>query len=188
VLPLRSERRDWGFLALTLPAETRVAALDNTPLLAALLTARITSATFQRDLEQQQAVLSSAYERERALSDVVRELGCPVIPLSASALLVPLIGVIDSQRAQQIINMVLQGIQVHRARKVLFDITAVPLIDTHVAGMLLQLAQMAQLLGARVMLIGVRPEIAQSIVGLGVDLSGLVTRASLADALAALSN
>ena len=188
VMPLRSEHRDWGFLALALPGETRVAALDNTPLLAALLIARITSATFQRDLEQQQAVISRAYERERTLSDVVRELGCPVIPLGTNALLVPLIGVIDSQRAQQIINVVLQGIQAHRAINVLFDISGVPLIDTHVAGMLLQLAQMAQLLGAHVMMIGVRPEIAQSIVGLGVDLRGITTRASLADALATLSH
>jgi len=96
--------------------------------------------------------------------------------------------VIDSQRAQQIINVVLQGIQAHRAINVLFDISGVPLIDTHVAGMLLQLAQMAQLLGAHVMMIGVRPEIAQSIVGLGVDLRGITTRASLADALATLSH
>jgi rsbT co-antagonist protein RsbR len=100
---------------------------------------------------------------------------------------VPLIGVIDSLRAHQIITTVLQAIEAHHAGKVLLDITGVPLIDTHVAGTLVQLAQMVQLLGAQAMLIGVRPEIAQSIVSLGVDLSGLTTYASLASALATLS-
>jgi DNA-binding LacI/PurR family transcriptional regulator/anti-anti-sigma regulatory factor len=186
VLPLRSAQRDWGILALTVPDELQSVALDTTPLLAALLTARIDSTTLQDNLEKQQAAIRSAYERERALSDAVRELGCPVLPLGTTALLVPLIGVIDAQRAQQIITTVLQAIEVHRAASVLFDITAVPLIDTHVAGLLLNLAQMARLLGAQVMLIGVRPEIAQSIVGLGLDLRGLITHASLADALASL--
>jgi rsbT co-antagonist protein RsbR len=111
-----------------------------------------------------------------------------VIPLGPTALLVPLIGIIDAQRAQQIITTVLQAVEAHRAARVLFDITGVPLIDSHVAGPLINLTQMAQLLGAYVMLIGVRPEIAQSIVGLGLDLSGLATHASLAAALATLSS
>jgi len=187
-LPLQSARRDWGMLALGLPDELRTAALDNSSLLAALLTARIDSASLQHDLEQQQATIRSAYERERALSDAVRELGCPVIPLGPTALLVPLIGIIDAQRAQQIITTVLQAVEAQRAASVLFDITGVPLIDSHVAGLLINLTQMAQLLGAHVMLIGVRPEIAQSIVGLGLDLRGLATHASLAAALATLSS
>jgi anti-anti-sigma factor len=185
---LQSERRDWGMLALGLPDKLRTAALDNSSLLAALLTARIDSASLQHDLEEQQATIRGAYERERALSDAVRELGCPVIPLGPTALLVPLIGIIDARRAQQIITTVLQAVEAHRAARVLFDITGVPLIDSHVAGLLMNLTQMAQLLGAHVMLIGVRPEIAQSIVGLGLDLRGLATHASLAAALATLSN
>jgi DNA-binding LacI/PurR family transcriptional regulator/anti-anti-sigma regulatory factor len=188
VLPLESARRDWGALALTLPNEYGMAALDNTSLLAALLTARIDSATLQRDLETQKAIILEAYARERALSNTVRELGCPVIPLRGAALLVPLIGTIDSQRAVQIISTVLHAIEVHRASKVLLDITGVPLIDTQVAGTLVQLAQTAQLLGARAILIGVRPEIAQSIVGLDIDLRALTTYASLADALTTLSS
>jgi anti-anti-sigma regulatory factor len=187
VLPLQSGRRDWGALALALPDEQRTSALDNTPLLAVLLSTRIDSLTSQRDLEEQQAVIRDAYERERALSEAVRELGCPVIPLGSAALLVPLIGVIDSQRAGQIITTALQAIEVYRADKLLLDVTGVPLIDTHVAGTLVQLAQMARLLGTQAMLIGVRPEIAQSIVGLGIDLGALTAHSSLADALATLS-
>src|SRR4029079_13833619 len=136
VLPLRSAQRDWGVLALTVPYELQSVALHTTPLLAALLTARIDSTTLQDNLEKQQAAIRSDYERERELSDAVRELGCPVLPLGTTALLVPLIGIIDAQRAQQIIATVLQAVEAHRAASVLFEITGVPVIDSHVAGML----------------------------------------------------
>jgi anti-anti-sigma regulatory factor len=187
VLPLQSVGRDWGALALALPKELGIPALDNTSLLGALLAARIDNATAQRDLEEQQAVIRAAYDREQALSQAVVELGSPVIPLGSAALLVPLIGVIDSQRALQIIATVLKAIEVHRANRLLLDVTGVPLIDTHVAGTLVRLAQMARLLGAQAMLIGVRPEIAQSIVGLGIDLRDLNAHSSLADAFATLA-
>jgi len=186
VLPLRSARRDWGFLTLALPGSLETAAFDSAPLLAALLTARIDSATLQQEREQQQAALLEAYERERSLADTVRELGCPVIPLNDSALLVPLIGVIDTQRAEQIIATLLHAVETQRAGVVLLDVTGVPLIDTHVAGVLVRLAQMLRLLGARALLVGVRPEIAQSMVALGVDLSGLTAHSSLKEALASI--
>jgi anti-anti-sigma factor len=187
VLPLQASQRDWGALVLALPKTWGISALDNTSLLAALLTARIDSAIAQRGLEEQQVVTRLAYERERALSQAVIELGCPVIPLGSAALLVPLIGVIDSQRAHQIITTVLKAIEVHRADQLLLDLTGVPLIDSQVAGTLVQVAQMARLLGTRAVLIGVRPEIAQSIVGLDIDLRELRSYSSLADALAILA-
>jgi DNA-binding LacI/PurR family transcriptional regulator/anti-anti-sigma regulatory factor len=186
VLPLQSGRRDWGALALALPDEQDTSALDNASLIAVLLSTRIDSLTSQRDLEQQQAVIRDAYERERALSEAVRELGCPVIPLGSAALLIPLVGLIDSRRAQQIISTALGAIETYQAHKLLLDVSGVPLIDTHVAGMLVQLAQMAALLGAQAILIGVRPEIAQSIVGLGIDLGNLAAHSSLAEVLATL--
>lgn len=183
ILPLRSARRDWGYLALAFPGDLETAAFDSAPLLAALLTARIDSATLQREREAEQEALRIAYERERALAETVREIGCPVIPLSRTALLVPLIGVIDSQRAELIHTAVLRAAETQRAEVVLLDVTGVPVIDTHVAGLLLQLAQMLRLLGARTTLVGVRPEIAQSIVALGVNLGELDAAASLMGAL-----
>jgi DNA-binding LacI/PurR family transcriptional regulator/anti-anti-sigma regulatory factor len=186
ILPLRSARRDWGFLAIVMPDDLETSAFDNSPLIAALLTARIDSATFQRERAAQEELLRHAYERERTLGDTVRELGSPIIPLSRTALLVPLIGAIDEQRAQQIITTLLRTIEHEHTREILLDVSGVPLIDTHVAGMLLRLAQMARLLGASTILIGVRPEIAQSIVSLGVDLSSLRTHASLISALETL--
>jgi DNA-binding LacI/PurR family transcriptional regulator/anti-anti-sigma regulatory factor len=186
VLPLQSVRREWGFLALAMPDDLSTAAFDSSPLLAALLTARIDSGMLQRERESQQNMLLSAFDRERALADTVRELGCPIIPVSSTVLLVPLIGVIDTMRAQQIIGDLLRAIEVNRAREILLDVTGVPLIDTHVAGVLIQLSQMSRLLGARTRLVGVRPEIAQSIVSLGVDLRGLSSYTSLTSAMEAL--
>ena len=101
-------------------------------------------------------------------------------------LLVPLIGAIDSQRAQQIIGGVLEAIEEQRAQTVFLDVTGVPIVDTQVASSLIQTAQAAMLLGARVVMVGIRPEIAQSIVGLGIDLSHLKMYSDLASAISML--
>ena len=183
IMPLRSAHRDWGLFALILPGDLNSPMFDSSPLLAALLTARIDSGMVQREREAQQEELRVAYERARALSDTVRELGCPVIPVSAGMMLVPLIGAIDSQRAQQMIGTILHAIEHFRASRVLLDVSGVPVIDTHVAAVLVQLAQMSRLLGAETTLVGVRPEIAQSIVSLGVDLRGLSAHSSLINAI-----
>jgi rsbT co-antagonist protein RsbR len=113
------------------------------------------------------------------------ELSTPLIPISDHTLLLPLVGALDSRRAQQVMETLLQGIAEHAAESIILDITGVPLVDTHVAGMLMRAAQAVRLLGARVMLTGIRPEVAQAIVGLGVDLSSIETRASLQDGIAA---
>jgi anti-anti-sigma regulatory factor len=137
-----------------------------------------------RSLAAQRESLSLAFERERLLTATVRELGCPILPLAAGVLLIPLIGAIDSGRAQQFIEALLQGISRHRATTVLLDITGVPVVDTQVANTFIQATHAATLLGARVVLVGVRPEIAHSIVALGIDLRHMTTAPSLAMALA----
>lgn len=91
----------------------------------------------------------------------------------------PLIGMIDSERAATLTQSLLQAIEQHRARIVLIDVTGVPLIDAQVAAVLLQAAAATKLLGAQPMLVGLRPELAQTIVGLDVDLSLLITYADL---------
>jgi anti-anti-sigma regulatory factor len=144
--------------------------------------------SLQATLTERQAQLQLSYERESALSQTVRELGSPVIPLMPGVLLVPLIGVIDSQRAQQIGERVLEAINAMQATMVLLDVTGVPLIDTQVANTLLQTARGAMLLGASVGLVGVRPEIAQSIVGLGIRLPGITAYATLASAIQVLQS
>jgi anti-anti-sigma regulatory factor len=181
LLPIRTAAQRWGVLALT-PSIEYLRGSGNYDVLSALAT--LLGAAMQRDALQ--ATLHGAYDRERALADIVRELGSPVIPLLPEVLLIPLVGAISSDRAQQIIESVLQGVTSHQATDVLLDITGVPLVDTQVANSLLQAARAATLLGARVTLVGVRPEIAQSIVGLGIDLQHLASQPSLAAALQSL--
>jgi rsbT co-antagonist protein RsbR len=101
-------------------------------------------------------------------------------------LLVPLVGAIDTVRAQQIIEQVLDAVSLEHATSVVLDLTGVPLVDTQVASALVQTAQATMLLGAQVFLVGIRPEIAQSIVGLGLNLSTIHSFASLETALQSL--
>lgn len=119
-----------------------------------------------------------------AQSAALRELSTPLIPLAEGVVAMPLIGGIDSNRAQQVIEHLLEGVSLHQARTVILDITGVPIVDTQVANGLLRAAQAVKLLGARVVLTGIRPEVAQTLVGLGVDLRGITTRSTLQSGIA----
>ncbi|MEO7908535.1 MAG: PAS domain S-box protein [Roseiflexaceae bacterium] len=145
-------------------------------------------ASVVRDLTAQQLA-----EQERiALQDQViaaqqaalRELSTPLIPLADHVVAMPLIGSIDSARAQQIIEELLTGVAANRATTAIIDITGVPIVDTQVAGALLRAAQAVELLGSRVVITGIRPEVAQTLVGIGVNLGNIVTRATLQDGIA----
>jgi rsbT co-antagonist protein RsbR len=97
----------------------------------------------------------------------------------------PLIGTIDSGRAQQVMETLLEGVSAHQAELAILDITGVSLVDTQVAQALVRAAQAVRLLGARVMLTGIQPQIAQTLVHLGVDLSEIQTQGSLQAGIAA---
>jgi rsbT co-antagonist protein RsbR len=115
----------------------------------------------------------------RAQSAALQELSAPIIPIHSGVLVLPLIGAIDTQRASTIMEALLESVAERNARVVLLDITGVPVVDTSVAHYLIQAARSVRLLGAEIVLVGIRPEIAQTIVQLGVDLSGIVTMADL---------
>lgn len=184
MLDITTPSRDWGYLVLSNPFTGLVTSnFDMLNMWVTLVGAMLDRSALETALRAERELLRSTYEREHALADTVRELGCPIIPLLPGILLVPLVGAIDSLRAQQIVETVLQGVSTWQANQVLLDITGVPLVDTHVAGLLLQTASAATLLGARVVLVGVRPEIAQSIVALGISLHSLVTYPTLAAAI-----
>jgi rsbT co-antagonist protein RsbR len=123
-------------------------------------------------------------ETIRAQQATLAELSTPLIPLSTQVLVMPLIGSVDSRRAQQVIETLLEGISGSGARVAILDITGVPVVDTQVANALIRAAQAVKLLGAQVVLTGIRPEVAQTLVGLGTDLSGVVTRSSLQSGIA----
>jgi rsbT co-antagonist protein RsbR len=109
----------------------------------------------------------------------IRELSTPLLPISKHVVVMPLVGTIDSQRAQQVMEALLEGISAYHATTVIVDITGVRVVDTQVAQALLQSAQAARLLGAKVFLTGIQPQIAQTLVQLGADLSGIVTHSTL---------
>jgi anti-anti-sigma factor len=110
---------------------------------------------------------------------LIRELSTPIIPVSEAILVVPLIGAIDSARASQITTSVLETVSQQATQVLILDITGVSVVDTSVINHLLQTARAAQMLGAIVLLVGIAPEVAQTIVQLGADLSRIVTRSTL---------
>ncbi len=129
----------------------------------------------RRRLDQLQA----AYEEQQRLVETVRELSTPIIPIHKNILVLPLVGGIDTRRAQQIMEVMLSGLSRYQAEVVIIDITGVSMVDTGVANHLLQATKAASLLGARCVLVGLSPEVAQTVVRLGIDLSSIVTRRNL---------
>jgi rsbT co-antagonist protein RsbR len=125
-------------------------------------------------------------ETIRAQALALAELSTPLLAISATTVVMPLIGAVDTRRVQQMMETLLTGVAERRASSVILDITGVPIVDTQVANALIQAAQAVKLLGAQVVLTGIRPEIAQTLVGLGTDLRGLVTRGTLQDGIAAV--
>ncbi|PKW18181.1 STAS domain-containing protein [Saccharopolyspora spinosa] len=111
------------------------------------------------------------------------ELSTPVIKLWDGVLAVPLIGTLDSTRSQSATESLLEQVVVQQAKVAILDITGVPTVDTMVAQHLLKTTMAARLMGVECVLSGIRPQIAQTMVQLGIDLGDLVTKASLADAL-----
>jgi rsbT co-antagonist protein RsbR len=117
-------------------------------------------------------------ERERVIRDqqeAIRVLSTPVLQVRERLLILPIIGVIDPQRARQLTEQLLQGIRSNRAKVVVIDITGVPVMDAKVANHLVQTVEAARLLGATVIITGLSPEIAQTLVTIGVDLSKMNT-------------
>ncbi|HWJ36095.1 MAG TPA: STAS domain-containing protein [Steroidobacteraceae bacterium] len=112
------------------------------------------------------------------------ELSTPVVKLWDGILALPMIGTLDSARTQVVMESLLQKIVETESQIAIIDITGVPTVDTLVAQHLLKTVTALRLMGADCIISGIRPQIAQTIVHLGVDLQGVTTKASLADALA----
>jgi rsbT co-antagonist protein RsbR len=112
------------------------------------------------------------------------ELSTPVVKLWDGVLALPMIGTLDSGRTQVVMEQLLQRIVDTGAEIAILDITGVPTVDTLVAQHLLKTVTAARLMGADCIISGIRPQIAQTIVHLGVDLQDVITKASLADAFA----
>jgi anti-anti-sigma regulatory factor len=151
----------------------------------------------QASLEQQVAERTAELERQvaeherlqqeliEAQQRAIQELSTPIIPVMEQIIVMPLVGSIDSLRARDITRALMAGIQKHRAQVVILDITAVPVVDSGVAGHLNKTIQAARLKGARTIITGISDAVAETIVDLGIDWSGVETLSDLQTGLIA---
>jgi rsbT co-antagonist protein RsbR len=123
--------------------------------------------------------LREVIHQQKRLIETIRELSTPVMPIHDRILTLPLVGHIDSTRGEQVMEALLTSVQQDGAEFIIIDITGVPVIDTAVANHILQATQAVRLLGAQCILVRISPEIALTLVQLGVDLSALITCSDL---------
>jgi rsbT co-antagonist protein RsbR len=129
---------------------------------------------------------ASSWQRTVSLQKIaLQELSAPLIPIFDNITVMPLVGTIDTDRAKRIMENLLQGVVKHHAQVVLIDITGVPVVDTMVAHHIIQASEAVRLVGAKCLIVGIRPEIAQTIVNLGINLNQVVTKNSLQKGVAA---
>jgi rsbT co-antagonist protein RsbR len=130
--------------------------------------------------------VSFVQERERVIreqQDAIRELSTPVLQVRERLLILPIIGILDEQRARQLTEQLLKGIRKHRAKVVVIDITGVPDVDEGVANSLVQTVDASRLMGASVIITGLSSEIAETLVTVGVDLSKMDTVGDLQEGI-----
>ncbi len=136
------------------------------------ITERRRTAEVLRESERQQEVI-------KAQKQAIQELSTPIIPVMDRIIVMPLIGSIDTMRARDITRSLLAGIREHRAKVVILDITGVPIVDSGVASYLNKTIQAARLKGARTIITGISDAVAETIVDLGIDWSGIETLSDL---------
>ncbi|NOK62281.1 MAG: hypothetical protein GFH27_549331n20 [Chloroflexi bacterium AL-W] len=144
------------------------------------------------DIKHQQTEMERAYlhtvaeeqEQARQLRDVVRELSTPIVPIYEGILVLPLVGAINDQRANEINEQLLEAIVQYQAEHVIIDITGVLVMDTNTTNLLLMTARAVSLLGSQVILVGISPEVAQMVISIGSNLHDMKTLSNLQAGLA----
>jgi rsbT co-antagonist protein RsbR len=139
--------------------------------------ARIEAETARAETAAQLATI----EQQRT---VIREMSVPILPLTTTTLVLPLIGALDTERLRMLQEQALRAIERSAARNLILDITGVPVVDSQVAQGLMQVVQAARLLGTEVVLVGIRPEVAQTVVGLGLQMTNIATQSTLQSGIA----
>jgi rsbT co-antagonist protein RsbR len=136
-----------------------------------------------RDITEQQHTAQEHADLQQQLIETqqaaIRELSTPLIPIADDVVIMPIIGTIDSQRAQQVMETLLEGIAHYHAETVILDVTGVQVMDTQIANAFIRSAKAARLLGAKVVMTGIQPQMAQTLVHLGIDMSDIITRSTL---------
>ena len=132
--------------------------------------------------KEHEADLERARLQEEVIAaqrETLRELSAPLIPLADGVTVMPLIGSVDATRAQEILKTLLDGVHRYEANTVIIDVTGLKVVDTQVGTMIVNAARATRLLGADVILTGISPVIAQTFVGFGAELEGIITRSTL---------
>jgi rsbT co-antagonist protein RsbR len=127
--------------------------------------------------------VDASVENVRRHQAAIRELSTPVIKIHDRVLLLPIIGTMDTQRAQQIMETVLSRVVEEQAKIIILDIAGVAVVDTDVADNLLKTTAAVRLLGAQTVLTGISAQVARTVVQLGVDISSMTTRSNLSDGI-----
>lgn len=135
------------------------------------------------DVRERELRLTQTLQELSVSQELVRSLSAPIIPILPSVIVVPLAGILDGEQAQRLMQQVLERISAQRSRDLILDITGVPIMDSHVANVVIQIAQAVKLLGTRTLLVGVRPEVAQTLVALNIEFGDLEVFADLQDAV-----
>jgi rsbT co-antagonist protein RsbR len=149
---------------------------DVNEMLEALLAQEQRNFDYQRELEDKLATI----EQQRA---AIRELSTPIMEVWQGILCLPVVGLMDSARSADMTDALLRAVVATRAHSTIIDITGIEVMDTSTADHFIRMAKAVQLLGADCVLTGLNPQIAQTLVHMGVELGGLVTHRSLRDAL-----
>jgi rsbT co-antagonist protein RsbR len=142
------------------------------------------------DITEQEQIKAALHRAEvqgqllRTQEETLRALAAPIIPLGEGVVVIPLIGRITAERADTLLTSLAEGVVSQSARVAIIDVTGVPVVDGGVAEALVRTASAIRLLGARVVLTGVQPAMARTLVELGVELGGIVTRGSLREGIA----
>lgn len=151
----------------------KVMEFDNT---LSIIVSALDITAIKQDKEERIHLQKVVIDTQEAL---LQEVSTPLIPISEHIVIIPLIGRVDFQRAQQIMETLLYGVAKHNAEVVLFDMTGIRMGDSQVASALIQATQAVTLLGAEVVVTGIRPEVAQTFVHLGIDMQTLATHNTL---------
>lgn len=165
-------QRNFNAMAATLGEQTHA------------LAQQIQSSEAARDAaEAARAEVSSQLATIETQQNVIREMSVPVIPVSRETLVLPLVGALDTTRLNHLQTQSLQAIEHSSARTLVLDVTGVPIVDTQVAQGLLSTVRACRLLGANTVLVGIRPEVAQAMVSVGINLHEVRTFSDLQSAL-----
>lgn len=148
-----------------------------------LAAARAQNERYIAELEQSKRELQDQLNTIARQQLAINELSTPIVELWEEILLLPVIGTLDTQRAQEMTEKLLDRVKQSRSRCIIIDITGVEIVDTTTANSVLKMTRASRLLGAMCVLTGIRPEIARTMIQLGVELEGLRTLRTLKDGL-----